>query len=70
MLLEKNGISSSGKNMRHLSIRAYWIADRVKDGEVIINHEPTGEMVADFFTKPLQGASFSKFRKIIMNESE
>ena len=70
MLLEKNGISSSGKNMRHLSIRAYWIADRVKDGEVVIKHEPTGEMVADFFTKPLQGASFSKFRKIIMNEGD
>ena len=28
---------------------------------------PTGEMIADFFTKPLQGALFRKFRAIIMN---
>jgi hypothetical protein len=52
ILLEKNGITSSGKNMRHLSIRAFWIADRVKKGELDIEHEPTEEMVADFFTKP------------------
>ena len=69
ILLGKNGISSSGKNMRHLSIRAFWIADQVKKGELTIEHEPTEEMVADFYTKPLQGAAFAKFRKIIMNIS-
>ena len=67
ILLEKNGISSSGKNMRHLSIRAFWIADQVKKGEVSIEHEPTEEMIADFYTKPLQGAAFAKFRKLILN---
>eukprot|EP00978_Attheya_sp_CCMP212_P030961 scaffold115598_cov36-Attheya_sp.AAC.3 len=30
-------------------------------------HCPTGEMVADYFTKPLQGALFKKFRDLIMN---
>ena len=28
---------------------------------------PTEEMVGDFFTKPLLGAKFRKFRKIVMN---
>ena len=55
--------------MRNLSIRAFWIADRVKKGEVDIKHEPTEEMVADFFTKPLQGSAFAKLRRIILNET-
>jgi hypothetical protein len=28
---------------------------------------PTGDMVADFFTKPLQGSLFRKVRTIILN---
>jgi hypothetical protein len=27
---------------------------------------PTGDMVADFMTKPLQGSTFKKFRDLIM----
>ena len=68
IILEKNGIPSSGKNMRHLSIRAFWIADHFEKGEAKINYEPTEEMVADFFTKPLQGSAFHKFRRVILNE--
>jgi hypothetical protein len=33
----------------------------------VLLHCPTGEMVADYFTKPLQGAIFLKFRNMIMN---
>ena len=36
-------------------------------GEVKIEHCPTKDMVGDFFTKPLQGAQFTKFRYEIMN---
>ena len=36
-------------------------------GEVKIEHCPTKDMVGDFFTKPLQGAQFIKFRNEIMN---
>ena len=36
-------------------------------GEVKIEHCPTKDMVGDFFTKPLQGAQFAKFRDDIMN---
>ena len=32
-----------------------------------VSHCPTDCMVADFFTKPLQGTSFRKFRNLIMN---
>ena len=68
IILEKNGIPSSGKNMRHLSIRAFWIADHFEKGEVKIEYEHTEEMVAEFFTKPLQESAFHKFRRLILNE--
>ena len=32
-----------------------------------VEYCPTDEMVADYFSKPLQGAKFKKFRKEIMN---
>ena len=31
---------------------------------------PTGEMIADYFTKPLQGSIFKKFREEILNLKE
>ena len=67
MLLEKNGRASSGKRTRHIDIRFYFVADRVANGDLRIEHCPTEDMVADFFTKPLQGALFYKLRDLIMN---
>ena len=67
MLLEKNGRASSGKRTRHIDIRFYFVADRVANGDLRIEHCPTEDMVADFFTKPLQGALFYKLRDQIMN---
>jgi len=32
-----------------------------------VEHCPTEEIVADYFTKPLQGKKFYKFREKIMN---
>jgi hypothetical protein len=43
------------------------VANRVESNEVSIQYCPTGEMIADFFTKPLQGVDFQKFRNFIMN---
>ena len=70
MLLAKNGRASSGKRTRHINIRYFFVADRVKSGEVSIDYCPTGEMVGDFFTKPLQGILFRKFRATILNLQE
>jgi hypothetical protein len=70
MLLEKNGRASSGKRTRHINIRYFFMADRVKSKEIEIEYCPTDDMIADFFTKPLQGAKFIKFRKAVMNLRE
>lgn len=67
MMLEHNGRASSGKRTRHINIRYYFISDRIAAGEVAVKYCPTAEMLGDFFTKPLQGASFRKFRKEILN---
>ena len=67
ILLAENGKASSGKRTRHINIRYFFIKDRVASGEVKIEHCPTNEMIGDFFTKPLQGMQFIKFRDMIMN---
>jgi hypothetical protein len=40
--------------------------DRTKAEEITVRHCPTLQMVGDFFTKPLQGNLFKKFRDVIM----
>ena len=67
MLLHNNSKASSSKRTRHLNIRYYFLSDRIANGELRVEFCPTDEMVADYFTKPLQGEKFRKFRKIIMN---
>jgi hypothetical protein len=65
MLLERNSKKSSSKRTKHINIRYFFIKDRVANNELTIKHCPTAGMLADHFTKPLQGASFRKFRSDI-----
>jgi hypothetical protein len=67
ILLEKHGRASSSKRTRHINIRYFFVTDRVAAKEVSVQYCPTGEMIADFFTKALQGTLFRKFRDFIMN---
>jgi hypothetical protein len=66
IMLEKNGKASSSKRTKHINIRYFFISDRVKKEEVSVVWCPTGDMIGDFATKPLQGALFRKFRDQIM----
>jgi len=70
MLLEKNGKLSSSKRTRHINIRYFFVTDRVEKNELNIEYCPTEQMIGDFFTKPLQGWKFKKFRDLIMNCTE
>jgi len=67
ILLETNGRGSSSKRTRHMNIRYFFVADVQKRNEIKLQFCPTDEMIADFFTKPLGGAKFRRFRNIIMN---
>ena len=64
--LLKNGISN-GDRTRHIAIRFFFVADRVASEEIKIEYMPTGEMLADILTKPLQGALFKKLRDKLLN---
>ena len=70
MLLHNNGKASSLKRSRHLNIRYYFLSDCIANGELCDEFCPTENMVADYFTKLLQGAKFREFTKIIMNLKE
>ena len=66
MLLENNGIYSAGKESKHIHVCYYMITDWIKKKEFKITYCPTGKMIADFFTKLLQGAQFVKFRDAVL----
>ncbi len=63
ILLERNGKASSGKRMRHINIRYFFITDRVNMKEDAIEWCP-----ADFMTKPFQGSHFRNLRDYIMGK--
>ena len=66
MKLERNGLRSCGQKSRHIDVRHFWIMDRIRSGDIDLRHCPTEDMLADYFTKPLQGAAFQRFRSVIM----
>ena len=66
ILLERNGKMSSGKRTKHIAVRYFFVTDRIKAGELSAVWCPTGKMIADFLTKPLQGTMFKKFRDMLM----
>ena len=68
--LANNGKASSSRCTRHIHIRYFFVTDRVKNKEIEIHYCPTKEMLGNFFTKPLQGALFIKFRNSILGISE
>ena len=64
--LEKNGRTSAGPKSRHIHIRYFWLKDRLKSENISVRHCPTLQMLADFFTKPLQGNLFRRFRDVVL----
>ena len=67
--LEENGKFSSGKRTRHINIEYFFIADQMEKKHVRVKYCPTDELMADFMSKPLQGAKFLKFKHLTMNLS-
>ena len=70
ILLENHGKFSSTKRTKHIEIRYFYITNKVKKREAKIVYCPTDKMIADYFTKPLQGSIFKKFRDVILNLKE
>ena len=66
--LVQNGRSNS-ELTRHIAIGYFWVHDLIKCGMIILQYCPTEDMIADFFTKPLQGSLFLKLRNLIMGNT-
>jgi hypothetical protein len=66
MLLQKNERMSCGKGSKHIHIRYFFITDQIKQKELKVLHCTTRELIADYYTKPLQGGQFNKFRDLIL----
>ena len=64
--METNGRNSCTGNSRHIETKYFWVKDRVDKGQVRIQYCPTRLMLADYFTKALQGKLFAFLREIIM----
>jgi hypothetical protein len=56
-------------NAKHINTRYFWMREKVAEGTLQVDRLPTEEMVADFFTKPLQGGQFVKLRGRILKEA-
>ena len=66
MKIELNGKRSSGKKTKHMNNRYFWIKDRLASEGIEVKYCPTSKMIADFFTKPLQGNLFRKLRDVVL----
>jgi hypothetical protein len=66
LALIENGRSTS-KRTRHIDIRYFWAKEQVEVEEIILQYLPTDRMVADILTKPKQGDSFRKLKRILKN---
>ena len=64
--LAKRGRAACSKRTRHLDIKYFFVTDKIAQGELSVEYCPTKSMVADMFTKPLQGELFRKFRNTVL----
>ena len=67
--MERNGKASCGQRSRHIDILYFFITDHSKNRNIDIIHCPMTDMLADFFTKPLQGSLFRKFRSVLLGHA-
>ena len=66
--LLKRGGPGSGR-LRHIDIRYFWVAERVINGEITIEHLGTEKMFANILTRPMQGSQFKLERQGLTNWS-
>jgi len=64
--MERNGRNSCTRNFRHVNIQYFFAQDRINKDELQVEYCPTDSMLADFFTKPLQGKKFHFIRSVVM----
>ena len=65
MLTENNRKESSTKWTKHTRSQYFFIKYHIDNGDLSLKYLPMGEMYSYFFTKPLKGSIFWRFRDMI-----
>jgi len=58
---------SCSERTRHMSIRYFWLTEKIRKNEIKLTHIRTEDMSANVLTKPLQGAQFDRERRLLTN---
>ena len=63
-------LRSAGPSQRtkHLDIRMFFANEKIREGEICVEHKPTEDMLADVLTKPLTGDAFGRMAGKLMGE--
>ena len=64
--LARNGQPNSDAT-RHISIRYFFVHDRMKNNEIKLEWISTDDMISDILTKPIQGKKFKELRSLLLN---
>ena len=67
--LIKNGSGISSKT-KHFNIKYFAIKEKIDNGELVLVKCHTNKMLADMFTKPLQGSYFKQMKTITMTDGK
>ena len=70
ILMETNGRISYRKGLKHIDIWFSYVTNCVTRGDIEIVYMPKEEMIANFFTKPLQGKLFLYFHNKLLGIRE
>ena len=60
--------SNESMRTKHINVRYFWLREKHQASEFTITYVPTGMMIADVLTKPMQGAMFRRFVKMLGND--
>jgi hypothetical protein len=58
---------SHSERTKHISVRYFFVHERISRGEALLKYLRTQDMLADVLTKPLQGELFHRLSDEILN---
>ena len=66
-------MANKGKSVshrtRHIKVKYFFVKEFLDNGDFILVHCPTKQMIADILTKPLQGEALYSLRDLILGYS-
>ncbi len=66
-----NGNLVPSQRTKHFNIRYFFAGNKIRDGEIVLKHMPTQDMIADLLTsKVLSGELFYRLVEMIFGSQE